>query len=262
MKWSRTKRGKWVKRIGRKVAPARAKATPYIAGVATAVGAGVATYYGGAAAGTAVTAAGAALGYAKGSYWGATAARAEGQKGKEARAEGRKVGERSALAAGIGGAVGTLSVYTYQGLETGYWGVWGSQQGQADAATLAQQEAYAAVLAEGGTDEAAGEAAAAALEGQAGGFPFSTEQVLSGAGKIAGAGLQYYQSRNKPADEGVGEMIFAPPADMGAGGGGGGGSGDMDSLDEFRGAPESPPPAGANWGAVAAAIGILFLVGK
>lgn len=231
MKWSRTKRGRWLKRVGRKVAPVRAAATPYIAGVGTAVAAGVATYYGGAAAGAAVTAAGATVGYYKGSYWGATAARAEGEKGADARAAGRDVGRTSAMAAGIGGAVGTLSVYAYQGYSTGQWGVWGSQQGQADAATAAQQEAYAAVLAEGGTDEAAGAAAEAALaENTTAGF--TTEQITSGIGKVAEAGIKYYQNQQVPEIEAPapGGLEFAPPEPAGAAGGGGG-PGDPDPED-------------------------------
>jgi hypothetical protein len=91
-----------IKRIGRKTAPIKARVIPYV----TAATAGVVSYLVpgvGSALGLAISTAGAA----GARYMGATAARARGIHGREAREKGRALGKKTLIAGVAGTAAGT-----------------------------------------------------------------------------------------------------------------------------------------------------------
>lgn len=88
------------KKIRKNVAPIMAKVAPY----KTAVISAAASYFlPGAGALTAVG------GKYIGQYWGATAARGDGLRGRDARIEGRKVGDRALKYGLVGAGVGTVA---------------------------------------------------------------------------------------------------------------------------------------------------------
>ena len=249
MKWSKTRRGQSRTRRTRQFARYHSKVGPVVGAVAIGVGAGFASYYGGPAAGAAVTAGGSALAYQGGRYWGATAARAEGESGREARAAGRQVGRRAAGYAAIGGAAGTL---------TG-WGYAYATDGGFYAPTT--EVAYAGGAAEGEAGEVAALGAGAGTTTET--LVPSTASASYGitadqAGKALDGGWKAYQAyAGSKADPGSGgaEIPYSEPFAMGGGGAGGGGdAGEPDPLGApGRGGPESI------WNSTAMKVGLVLL---
>lgn len=91
------------KKIGRRVAVVGAKILPYVVGATAGV-----VSFALPGIGTAIGAGITALGAVDARYMGATAARAKGMRGREARAAGRKLRKRTVIAGTAGTVAGTV----------------------------------------------------------------------------------------------------------------------------------------------------------
>lgn len=228
--------GRIAKQAGRISAPYKAAAAPYVTGIGAGVGSFVVTIFAGpilgAAAGTALTAAGGAASY----YYGATAARGEGKHGREARHEGRTVRRHSLQAGAIGTAVGTLgaTAYTYA----------------------------AAVPVEAATGAAGGAAST--------GGGLTVGSVLTGLGTVGTIAANYYGAQGGGGDQAPAPVDYSggfygpqlPPGAAEAGGSdvpGAAGGGDL-AEQRRRAAEEKGPGAGKGWLVGAAVLaGVLLM---
>jgi hypothetical protein len=236
--------GRSAKYVGRQSAPVLARTIPYATGVAAAVGSFVGTVYFGPLAGAAVGAGITGTNSAAAYYFGATAARKKGERGREAREEGRKVRRRTAVAGAAGTAVGTFggSIYT--------WAATPSATGAYNAAAEMGLQSYITPAASSG-------------------LGLTTSGVVSGLLPLVSAAANYYAPLRRedittppyypgPDDSGYYRERGIPG---GAGSGSdvpGGGDGGLPGMPKKEAAPgEGKPAAGF---LVAAGVGLLLLM--